>query len=376
MTGVGDAGMRQRLLALAKPVQVMNNKFLYVTYWVSMANAAHLLNTPFLVSDPYRFRDEGGHDYLDIGGTPCKLALPWLCCFRQQDLKTVVLQSEDDRGNPLAIRLRVPSTSVSQAIRNLEQALPLFEQVTGETSLARRYWEEALAFLRVLPLPWLTFDALEILGMFDLEGSEDDFVQALGVNARALPYLKGFSCYTDGTLPYPPDVLRHVPGPNKDAVRTGNGVALDCNAVAAVWRRVAGSARERDTAFSMPPRPGQCDLGTVRAAIDALLAERVRNADATYGFARPDGSGKQRLKLLVCAPNDQMNDALLGDQRLRLTLGGPITDDLRAICAAGGLEWRGFVFASEDSLERSFGADINRWVTLASAPAFKRRAPP
>lgn len=335
-----------------------------------MANRAYLLNTPFLVADPYAFRNAAEHDYLTIDGPGYRLPIPWLCFFRQQDLKAVVVQSEDDDGNACDLTVRVPSVAVSEAIRNLEQARPLFEQLTGESHLAQLYWDEAMAFLRALPLPWLTLESLEVVGMYELQSSEEDLFNALAGTVDALPYLKDFSDFIEGTLPFPPDVLVNVPGPYPDDVRIDNAVALDVSAGAGYWHRADGSAAPDDTDFLVPPRPGLRDLGTVLAEVEALMASRVPEMTVFYGFAASGGNGRSPLKLLLLAPSETLRDVLLRDQRLRMTLDGPVTASLHAVCSPVGIDWTGFVFASDEGLTRTFGTKIDQWITLAPTASY------
>jgi hypothetical protein len=338
-----------------------------------MANRAYLRNTNFLTSDRALLEQrlaEPGNDYLTVDGPGYRLPIPWLCCFRPEDLKPVAIDGEDWEGNPLRFTVSLPSTSVSQAIRNLEAALPLFEQITGETQMARRYWSDALAWLRHLPLPWLALDATEILTMGELEDAQEDLARALAGTFDAIPWLKGFACYEDGALPYPVDVLMNVPGPYNDQRRTDNAIALDIGAGAEMWFRSEGSPLAEETDYAAPVEPGRRDLGTVLGHARVLLRARDPDAYAVYGFTQPEPDRPERLKLLLKMSTDARRDALLHEPRVRSLLDGPIADELGAICTGHGFEWSGFVIESEQTLARRL-ADRNQWVTLAPQPPLR-----
>ena len=200
-----------------------------------MANTAYLLNTVSPAST--LLQGEAGPANLWTTGPVYKIPVPWLCCFRPEDLHPVVVPLEDGDGNAVATTIRLPRTTVAQAVKNLEQALPLFEQITGEKSIAHEYWRAAVADVRALPLPWLALDPIEIVAMFDLEGSLDDLALALAGDSSALPYLKDFAGYEDGALPYPHEALTQDRG-LVDEDRTGNAVALDMAAGAVMWDRM------------------------------------------------------------------------------------------------------------------------------------------
>lgn len=200
-----------------------------------MANSAYLLNTVSPASTLLQGEAEKAN--LWTTGPGYNIPVPWLCCFRPEDLHPVVIAQEDDDGNAVHTTVHLPRTTVARAVHNLEQALPLFEQITGDSTVAHAYWRAAVADVRALPLPWLALDPIEIVAMFDLEGSLDDLALALAGDTSALPYLKDFAGYEDGVLPYPHDVLTRGDGLD-DENRTGNAIALDMAAGEAMWDRM------------------------------------------------------------------------------------------------------------------------------------------
>lgn len=326
-----------------------------------MANRPYLLNTAFLTSDPYLVesrRTKDGIDYVEVDGPGYRLPVPWLCCFRPDDLKPVEVPLEGGG----TVRRRLPSTTREEAIRNLERALPQYVRITGEARLARRYWEEAVAWLRVLPLPYLMLNHLELLDVVADEG-EQDLLRALAGDAGAVPYLKEYADYVDGARPYAPDVLKSVPGPYRDKRRLDNAMALDACA-SGQWRRAGDYVYEPP--LTVPVPPGRHDLSVVHEHVVTMLRGRDRDADASFGFAPFTGMGQRQLKMLLSPRTDRLRDKLLSDQRLRDALDGFIGETLRAICADQGFEWTGFVIESNQALKRRFD-DINEWVRLAPA---------
>jgi hypothetical protein len=89
-----------------------------------MANRASLPNTSFLTSDPALLNErlkEPGNDYVEVASASYKVPIPWLCCFRQEDIRAVKVPMEEGEDQEAGL----PCTSVAQALLNLEAALPL-----------------------------------------------------------------------------------------------------------------------------------------------------------------------------------------------------------------------------------------------------------
>jgi len=348
-----------------------------------MANRPYLLNTLTLANDPYALRTNEvapGNDYLEADGPSYRIPVPWLCCFRPDDLKPVVIETEEDENNPSGSSVQyMPSTTVARAIHHLEQSLPLFEMIAGDSTIAHAYWSRALAFLRSLPLPFLALDPGEILDMTDREEGLATLTRALAGSSDAIAALKEFSGYEEGALPYPIDIFENVAG--GDQRRTDNAIALDVAGYARWQRHGADPFGSDDDPVVAPPTAGQHDLGTLRDRIIALLTAREPDASAFYR-SMPAAStlmGKMRsllqgaqpvgLKMLLYTATTAQRDRLLADRDLLTLINGDIADQLRTTCTGYGMAWAGFVMESMENLERRF-EDTEDWVLLpVLAPA-------
>ena len=198
-----------------------------------MSNNAYLLNTNLDASDPQRIlqaREQARQGDLKIWEAAYRIPFPWLCCFRQGDLRSFEWRPEPDPDDedPAPITVALLVVAVPQAIANLRAALPLFEAATGETTIARQHWQRALDALQALPFAYLALEALEIILAVDRDEAIAQLHAALAADASALPALKALSDYQDGALPYGPEVLYDgTPGNYAHPQRLSNAVALD-----------------------------------------------------------------------------------------------------------------------------------------------------
>ena len=106
-----------------------------------MANRAILLNTPFLTSDPWLLEGklkEPGTDFMEVAEAAYKIPVPWLLCFQPEDIRPVNVPLETDADAPArAIEVGLPCTSVRQALKNMEQALPIFAAIAGHSKIGK-----------------------------------------------------------------------------------------------------------------------------------------------------------------------------------------------------------------------------------------------
>jgi hypothetical protein len=208
----------------------------------TMANCARLLNTDAPIGDLGTLLKREGRPtvaYLETIGPAYRLPIPWLCFFRPDDMRPVIVQTENDKGNVHHFSLNLPCATVEKSIKNLEQALPLFEKIVEDKLLANLYWKNAMSYLKGLPLAYLTLDPLEIVMFTDPETELEDLIVALEGSDSAIPYLKDYAAYNDGVRPYPPEVLFAAAPPSYDEKQMDNSVSLDVCAGASMWHNVA-----------------------------------------------------------------------------------------------------------------------------------------
>lgn len=126
-----------------------------------MSQRHYLLNTNIDSSDAEALQDalntEKG-SVVEIAECVNFVPLPWFACFRQINLRPCTVQMTS--GN---LEILVPIADLPTAIANLKEALPLFEEFTGEKIYSREYWKYAINDLEQLPLPFLTMDIGEML---------------------------------------------------------------------------------------------------------------------------------------------------------------------------------------------------------------------
>ena len=182
----------------------------------------HLLNTSVLSSDQKALglavRDNGAK-VVEVAECINNVPLPWLACFRTDDLQPCLVEAD--------VSIRVPCVDLPTAIKNLAATLPLFERLTGEKEYAREYWQHALDDLKKLPLPFLTMDVSELLSFSSSDDLNTYMVASLGGTVEALDFLKDvFIAYYDGKLPYKRADFYANKGIT-DRERIDNTIALD-----------------------------------------------------------------------------------------------------------------------------------------------------
>lgn len=182
----------------------------------------HLLNTSVLSSDQKALglavRDNGAK-VVEVAECINNVPLPWLACFRTDDLQPCFVEAD--------VSIRVPCVDLPTAIKNLAATLPLFERLTGEKEYAREYWQHALDDLKKLPLPFLTMDVSELLSFSSSDDLNTYMVASLGGTVEALDFLKDvFIAYYDGKLPYKRADFYANKGIT-DRERIDNTIALD-----------------------------------------------------------------------------------------------------------------------------------------------------
>ena len=297
-----------------------------------MANRAFLLNTSFLTSDPYLLDaklKEPGMDFVEVAEAAYKIPVPWLLCFKPEDIRPVSVrfeeeddEDEDDEDNeadeadnePSArtVEVGLPCTSVKQALQNMEQARPIFEAIVGDSKLARTFWQNAMSYLQVMPLPYLTVNPLEVMFMTDPLPYAQQMRIALGGGKAAVDSLVDLSCYEKGVRPLPLDVLYAVPGGDRNDPRLQNCVALDIG-YGNDWHNCAASEGVQRAKLPLPilSPAAAPNLYTLLEEAQQVAKTHIKSARLHLGFAPEKGAQSQQLKMLISADTDAECSALL-----------------------------------------------------------------
>jgi len=342
-----------------------------------MANRTYLLNTAFPTSDPDLLEaklSEPGNDFVEVAEAAYKIPVPWLLCFQPEDIRPVripVEEGEDfESGDAAAggVEVGLPCTSVKRALKNMEQALPVFESIAGDAKLGKMFWQVAMSHLQGLPLPHLTMNPIEVMFMDDPIPYAQLIRAAIGGGKTAIEGLIDLSCYEKGVLPYPPDVLYAVTGRDHNEARMQNSVALDIG-YANFWHDSAGTegAQRPGIPLAINSPAAAPNLRTLLEEVETLARAKAKSASAHLSFAPRMASQSEQLKMLLSAGTDAECDALVKDMSLRRILDGSMHTKLNMLCQSYGFSWVGYVFRSDESVKRRFKGDYgvyNDWVSL------------
>ncbi|NHZ91684.1 hypothetical protein F2P45_22135 [Massilia sp. CCM 8733] len=198
-----------------------------------MPNRSVLLNTSVLTSNPFalaRDRHKPGNSYAEVAESNFSIPIPWFFCFKPEDFHLVTVQYDDDEADgdyaedeaPFVIAL--PCTSVAQALDNMARAFWHFEAIAGDKVIGKAYWQKAMDSLAALPLPFLAMNPLEFMWLGKPLEYAALIKEAFGGGPTAMAQIKHLSCYKDGVVPYPPEMLTREKWGDE---RLANAVALD-----------------------------------------------------------------------------------------------------------------------------------------------------
>jgi hypothetical protein len=238
--------------------------------------------------------------------------------------------------------LQLPCTTVEQAVRNLEQSLPVIEAIAGDAVLARPYWELARAMVRRLPLAYVALIPTEVMELdADTEAFAANIVAAMSGDLAAMPHLKALAEYNDEVPPYPLDVLYSASiGIDRWAPRTWNATVLDSGFVD--FRYVSWNKSAESAAPVVPPVP---EATFRRAARRARAGQWLGSA----GGALRVGRGSRLMKGSPEQLFVQINAKSAADARqlesstsLRGQLDALARDRLEPWCAKHGFGWEAF----------------------------------
>jgi hypothetical protein len=327
-----------------------------------------LLNTPILTSDwqvlNAKLEEPGNNDYLQVGQTKYRVPLPWLLCFRPDDLQpvTVLLKDyydygeghEDNPGPADKAVLKLPCAPVAKAQKQLASSLALYEQIAGDPAIGRMYWENALESFKTFPLPYLTLDVTESLFAGDEpDGFTRDLPAALAGDASAIPALRSYATFTPGVPPFAPDLHWSTGGVDSHHTRWQNSVALlmcDFDGWCMSEGRSYGQYPRRDVPIVSPAAP---NLLSMRQEIIALAQARAKSATAYFSFSSIGENCGGTVKGLISADTDHECQSLLNHKPFREIVGGPIRASLEAQYRKYGFEWSGFVVRSDESVKKT-----------------------
>jgi hypothetical protein len=309
-----------------------------------LSNRGCLINSSSLTSDSAeleRLREQPGHIDGEVAESANRLLIPWFLCFRKSDLRPVSGDSMD---------LQLPCTTVEQAVRNLEQSLPVFEAIAGDAVLARPYWELACAMVRRLPLRYLTMDPTEPLQIMEEppEGFTAQFAAAMSGDLAAIPHLKTLCGYDDSVAPYPIDILYSMPGGDPDEIRMWNASVLDGGFQPdfqyVTWSHASGTAEPAKP----PPAPSSLfgELYDVRGLMEGWIKAEVPTAPGV-DCGLQSGAVEQ-LQVDIYARSVADAKRLESSATLRGRL--KALADIRLVpwCQKYGFGWKGFRFSSPD----------------------------
>ncbi|MGY4514976.1 hypothetical protein [Lysobacter sp. HA18] len=184
----------------------------------------YLLNTSVKSSDPRALSDAiaKGGEVLEVGECVYGLPLPWLACFRTEDLSPGAILLEDG-----VAEVALPCVDVATARERLEAAAPLFEQLAEGSPAARAWHRHALDGLAALRLPYLTLDIGGLLAVDSPESAADMVERAIAWGDDWLDVFTGeITAYTSGVPPYLPEAFHANQGIDDDT-RIENTVAFD-----------------------------------------------------------------------------------------------------------------------------------------------------
>ena len=167
-----------------------------------MGHFVYLVNSDVSSNNTTREALEGVR-HVELEGARGVCPLPWICCFRTNDLAPCTLVSENGSKHDL----QIPVISVEKAVGNLMASLPRFERLVGDAGVAREYWQHAVEAIKSLPYRFITLNVADFIFLDPgnaktlengfssqadpLAGSDDLFEYHKGVHPRSLAELNG-----------------------------------------------------------------------------------------------------------------------------------------------------------------------------------------
>lgn len=240
-----------------------------------MSQRHYLLNTSINSSDYDTLNKalaDPSEKVIEVAECNYSLPLPWLACFRVDDLRTCTVPMSSGR-----LDIMVPCVDLQTAKANLRNALPLFEALTSEKIYAHAYWQNAIEELEKLPLPFLTMDIGEMLMSYEAEDLNAKLRTALGRNAEAIEVIKQhFIEYDNKQIPYDRSAF-YANQEINDEIRIRNTIALD----AAIQSN--GNARTFRT--EVKPEPATAAPATAPDYDEEFELAKLKKSSEIYSLA-------------------------------------------------------------------------------------------
>lgn len=154
------------------------------------------------------------------------IPIPWMLYFGLEDYQLASVYWNEET----TYQLPMPCTSIENARKRIEAALPIFERLAGNPAIAHEYWQEAVDLLSRLPFQYLAMGHTEWVSLFGDEDTEAIFEAFKAAYLQGAPsddFLFEYSGYTKGVQPYSHDEWdRLVTRFNIDDERQMNAIAM------------------------------------------------------------------------------------------------------------------------------------------------------
>lgn len=212
-----------------------------------MANRGLLLNTDRRCDAPCDLESmRRQSSSIHIAESANRIPVPWLACFRSEDLRATRCRLMTGPDAFEIIELMLPCASVVSARSALESQRPLFDALIGDTAVAESYWSAALNGLSELPLANLAMDPVEVLLLNDLDEEAATLEQCIRGNNKELDLVRRLSFFEQGFGVYSFDEFMNAPPESLDHdARKGNSAALLFGRIAReYWVQPSQSTRE------------------------------------------------------------------------------------------------------------------------------------
>lgn len=321
-----------------------------------MGNCAYLLNTSILTSDMTMLDGEdedGGSLFADVAETAYKIPVPWLRCFRPEDLKTVMVEL-DEPGT--YFKALLPCTTVQQAIDNLQRSAPIFIQLAGDDKIGQAYLDRAIEEVRALPRPYLTMSVLEVVFGNIPDEYIEDLVTALGDDACAIECLKSLSLIESDAVAYPPDVHQAVSG-NYDHDRMDTATALSTGMYQPESTDDANATEQRPAAGAPNTLAGMLD------EINLLLTGKLDHFG--YPICTLELSRMQQmpngLKLVLMFDTEAQRIDVVENSVMQQAFNGGFEARFQALAKEYDFDWMGYLISSKEKIGNQFRGDWEKW---------------